>query len=280
MSNTLEDSLKKKLSRSKTLSTILLEFEKNPKILRQQDLNYFVNHLKENYNYLLTAKSDNKGKLETLKFQENKYECLISAFPQECLDEFQDNKSFVAKINHESVRIQIEKLNIKKTEMSFQLENEFEFNMILTNQIKKEKENLNYYNDQEIQLREKLKRLAFYKNDLDSNNNEKSKKSRNFAFINEEINRKINTMNSLISLQITKGEEISGSLNDKKTQMIRAKEYYKKNQKMLEIESVNKKNQYKDLFRSVELLKNSKIEKENKVIKTVLGLDLIKRLIF
>jgi hypothetical protein len=277
MSNTLEDSLKKKISRSRTLSTILLELDRNPKILRQHDLNYFVNHLKEHYNSLLLANSENKEKLDTLKFHEKKYESLIKAFPQESLDEIQENNSFFAKNSLESLRIQHEKLHIKKKELSHQLEKEIEFNLILTNQVKCERENLNYYNDQEIQLKEKLRRVANYTNDLESNQNEKSKKSRNFAKINEEINMKIKTMNSLISLQNTKGEDISNSLKDQKTQLIKEKQLIKTKQNMLENESVNKKNQYKDLFRSVELLKNSKIEKENKVIKTVLGLDLIKR---
>jgi hypothetical protein len=277
MSSTLEDSLKKKLSRSRTMSTILIELEKNPKILRHHDLNYFVNHLKEHYNSLLVAKSDNKEKLDTLKFQEKKYESLIRAFPQESPDEIQGNNSFFNKNSLESFRIQHEKLNIKKTELSHQLEKEIEFNLILTNQLKNDRENLNYYNDQEIQLREKLKSVAIYISDLESNKYQKSKKSRNFAKINEEINKKIKTMNSLISMQNTKGEDISNSLKDQKTLLIKETNLFKTKQNMLEIESINQKNRYKDLFRSIELSKSSIKEKENKVIKTVLGLDLIKR---
>lgn len=277
MSDTLDDSLKKKVSRSKSLSSFLLELDKNPKILRHQDLNYFIYHLKEYYNSLLLTKSENKREIDCLKFQEKKYECLIKGRGQELINDNQDIDSIIYKDNIELVKIKYENLKRKKAELSQKLEKEIENHLIITNQLKNERKNMNYYNDLEIQLKEKLSRLATLINNLDSNLNERSKKSRNFIKINEEINKKIITMNSLISLQNTKCEEISGNLKDQKTQLIKEKELIKKNLNMLEKDTVNKKNQYKDLFRSVELLKNNKLERENKVIKTVLGLDLIKR---
>ena len=84
-------------------------------------------------------------------------------------------------------------------------------------------------------------------------------------------------MNRLIYTQSLKSTQISKKLEVRKNGLIKEKEKLTKNNIKNEKNTIDKKNHYKELMRSVDKIKASKIEKETRVIKTILGLDLIKR---
>ena len=90
------------------------------------------------------------------------------------------------------------------------------------------------------------------------------------------ISDKIRTMNTLIYDQTSKSSDISNNLNLQRTGLIHEKEILTKNSQKMEKVTIGKKNKYIELMRSIDLIKNNKVEKENTVIKTILGLDLLK----
>jgi len=277
MNSILEEPIIKKPPRSKSLGTLLIEMDKNKKILGQHDLNYIIYHLKDYYNSLLIIRSENKESIDSLKFQEKKFDYLIKENSNKAYEEYSENVSLAAKNAFEIAKNNKESLVNQKLELSQMLDKELEYNQILKNQLKSEIENINYHYNQEIQLKEKLRKVGDSISILELNHSEREKKSRNIAKINEEITLKIKNMNTLIYLQNSKGEDILGNLKSQKSQLLKDKEAYKIRYNSLEKDNNNKKNEYKELFRSVEKIKNNDLERENKIIKTILGLDLIKR---
>lgn len=278
MSNIQNEPILRKLTRSKSMGTILFDIEKHDKILGYEDLKYLMYNLKNFYNSIQIIKTDNNRNINWQKFQERKLDYLIKDIPMNEKEFQEDNeKLFYSKGTSEIMKIRYENLKKQKMEISKKLDEEIEYFNILKNQLKNERENMIYYNDLEVQINEKLKRIGVSISTLDKNQSENFIKSRNIHKMNEDINQKIKTMNSLIYVQTSKCQELSRGLQQQKEILIKEKGILKEKNNTLEKTIIAKKNEYKELFRTVEKSKNTKIEIENRVIRTVLGLDLIKR---
>jgi hypothetical protein len=171
-------------------------------------------------------------------------------------------------------------LQIRKIELWKNFNEGIDYSHVLNHQLKNERENLLYYNDLEIEIKEKLHKVAVSINSLESNQIEKQKKSRNVSKISMDLNDKINSMNNLIYMQSSKCEDISKSLNLQKSSLMHEREVLKNKNSNMEKTVISKKSEYKTLMKTVDKIKLTKTEKENSVVKTILGLDLIKRLLF
>ena len=274
----LEEDQDKLLSKLNPTAYNIIDVSKDKKILKQKELTYLMHRLKSYYNYLQKSVLDNNSIINQQKMQERKYDNLIKdgiSQVKEC-NIFEDITLFTTT-SSDNLQLRVENLKNAKNDLLMKLQQELDYDQSLRTKLKSERENILYYNDLEIEVRDKIQSIAKSLSSLDINQNEFSKKTRNLTKIRGELSDKMDTMNRLIYTQSLKSTQISKKLEVRKNGLIKEKEKLTKNNIKNEKNTIDKKNHYKELMRSVDKIKASKIEKETRVIKTILGLDLIKR---
>ena len=273
----MEEELDKNLSKRIPLVNNNLDLVKEKKIFNQEDLTYLMHKLKNHYNFLQKTRIDNKAIIDMNRFQERKYENLIKeglSNVKEC--NINEDITLFTDSSTENLQLRVENLQSARRDISMKLEDEMDYSLTLRNKLKIERENILYYNDVEIEVRDKLKSISKSFSSLNINQNQHNKRTRNLSKITDMISDKIRTMNTLIYDQTSKSSDISNNLNLQRTGLIHEKEILTKNSQKMEKVTIGKKNKYIELMRSIDLIKNNKVEKENTVIKTILGLDLLK----
>ena len=276
----MEEEMNKNMSKSNPVEFNLLNVKRDKKILGNHELTYMMHKFKSYYNFLQKLTLDNKGNIEQQKILERKYENLLKEGVinfKEC--GINDDITLFTTSSSENIKMRVENLQIAKKELLMNLEHEHDYSQSLRVKLMSERENILYYHDLEIEVRDKLKIVTKSVTDLDENQSEHSKKTRNLRKTKDELDDKIRTMNSLVYTQTSKGGQISKNLELRRNELIHDKETLTKKNIKMEKTTVEKKNRYKELIRSVDKIKTNKIENENRVIKTILGLDLLKRYI-
>ena len=208
-----------KIMRKTITDTIPLDVKTDKKILGETELNFLMQKLKNSYNSLQKSIIENKNIIDKIKFEQKKYENIIAerGFKTKEVSPTDDITFFT---NSSSEKIKLEKLQTLKKDYLFKENNEIDFAEILKNKLKDERHNLLYYTEYEIEIKEKLSKISFLNKNLNSNQNQNLRKSRNLDSISNDLNEKIQKTNNLIFMQTSKCEDLFGVLKSQKTELL------------------------------------------------------------
>ena len=267
-----------KITRNTSMGSFLLDLNNNKKILGEVELSFLMQKLKNSYNSLQKSIIENKNSIDKLKFEEKKYANVIFDNTIECKEvNYIDDITLFTISSSEQLKAKVENLQSKKKDYLNKVSHELDYAEILKNKLKNERQNLLYYTEFEIEVKDKLNKISFFSKNLNINQNQTIRKSRNLNTISSDLNEKIQKTNSLIFMQTSKCEDLFNVLKFQKSELDTEKDKIRNKNNFLEKNIVSKKKELKELISTVDKVKTNKVTRENIVIKLILGLNLLKK---
>jgi hypothetical protein len=251
----------------------------------KEDLHGIIHKLKNHYNDLVKIKTNKSIKLNELKKRtkglnkqiEDKLAFSDIEFANEKIS-IEDYEKFKnSSETKETIRIKIVKLISEKNKISEKYNNEIENSNKIKNLIKIENENIEDLYIHVLEMQEKIKTIKAAEKNLEKNMEEKVKKEKIFHNVKNELDKELIKIRDVTDFQTRNHKNLIEELKAKNDEN---KKYMKEiDMKDINLDKEHKKTADKilnDISKS-KMIKNRNTEKENYVIKLILGLDIIKR---
>lgn len=275
----------KKAIRSR--STLLQPIRKNvvtdpqKNMLSTNKLNAILHKLKKHYNDMNNIRKAKDLQVEILEKKKGDMQKQIQCkenfadidFPSEKIS-IQDYEKL--KETKEEIQEKIQNLIDKKNQLLLKYQSEIEYGNTLNNLIEIEKKNYENLNEHLFETEEKINTIKTAKRNLEVNNEEFGRRQKVLFNFKKTQELECHRLDDVIAFQDMNNLNISEDLKTKLEENLEMQKELKNLENKLEIE--HKKNKEKILE---EINKNVKIKiekqvEQNKLVKLVLGLDLIK----
>jgi hypothetical protein len=275
----------KKAIRSK--STLLQPIRKNivtdpqKNMLSTNKLNAMLHKLKKHYNDMNNIRKAKDLQVEILEKKTSDIQKQIKCkenfadidFPSEKIS-IQDYEKL--KETKEEIQEKIQNLIEIKNQLLLKYQSETEYGNTLNNLIEIEKKNYENLNEHLFETEEKINTIKTAKRNLEFNNEEFGKRQKVFFNFKKTQELECNRLDDVIEFQDMNNLNISEDLKTK----LEENQGMQRELKTLEsnLETEHKRNKEKILkeINKNEKIKLEKISEQNKLIKLVIGLDLIK----
>jgi len=279
----LKEYIKTHKTSTKFLSSQKLK-GRNPHIskLGKTELNAMLFKLKKYFNELHSMSNTKEKELSSLREQYENFEKKahhIKSFKEIELknEKISVKETSIFKESKEAIQIKIEKLIENKKSIESKYKNEIEYQNTLTHLIKSEKEKLQTLNDIMTSNSEKLTTIKNFNINLENNNIENVKKSKNLKIVLENLKKERTNLSQFMQYGKNQVNNITEQLALKEVNLKELKRAIEKENDALENSLKTDKEKVMKELKETEILKKNKYEKENEYIKLILGLDLIKK---
>lgn len=281
-----ENHLSTNILRSK--STLLKPITKtkgtNPQknMLSLDKLNGILHKLKMHYNDLNNIRKAKDAKVSLLDKKKSDLQKQI-----QCKENFADIDFPSEKISikdyeklketKEEIQEKIENLINKKNVLSLKYHQEVEYTDTLHNLIQIEKKNYENLNEHLFQTQDKIKTVRTAKKNLEINREEYLKRQKIFTNFQKLQKEECEKLDDVLKFQNMKNINISQSLQEKLDENQELKKQICSKEHTLELEFKLTKERVLDELNKNEKIKVEKLNEQNKLIKLILGLDIIKK---
>lgn len=251
----------------------------------KEDLHEIIHKLKGHYNDLMKIKNKKTAKLNDLKKKkqelskqiENKLAFSNIELPLERIKIDDYDKFKNSNETKQTIQDRIENLMLQKENFQNKYENEIEYSKKINNLIFIEKQNNRDLFKHTVDLKDKINTLYHAEKNLELNREEKLKKEKIFNNIKKEMDSEMMRLEDVTDYQT---KNYNKMIEENKIKNEENKKYMKEiDMRDSNLDKEHKKNADKILsqINKSKMIKKENTEKENYVIKLILGLDIIKK---
>lgn len=268
-------------------STLLQPLRKNmvtdpqKNMLSTNKLNAMLHKLKKHYNDINNIRKSKDLQVEILEKKKSDLQKQIQCkenfadidFPSEKIS-IQDYEKL--KETKDEIQEKIQNLIDKKNQLLLKYQTEIEYGNTLNNLIEIEKKNYENLNEHLFDTEEKITTIKTAKRNLEMNHEEFYKRQKVFFNFKKTQELECNRLDDVIAFQDMNNLNISEDLKTKLEENQEMQRELKSLETTLELEHKKNKEKIIQEINKNEKIKIEKLSEQNKIVKLVLGLDLIK----